>query len=144
MEIDPSVALVGDDRVRSLQGIFVATGSFVLVLAVSFLPFVPGAIIEPGLVVLGFGLAIWWAYDNSGLAVSVALVGAPVVARLTYYWWLYLDEPSPVALPLSFEGSGAWELWIPLALLLGVIAFGVGVSLRWTRLFIAGKPPSLA
>ena len=84
MEIDPSVALVGDDRVRSLQGIFVATGSFVLVLAVSFLPFVPSAIIEPGLVVLGFGLAIWWAYDNSGLAVSVALVGAPVVARLTY------------------------------------------------------------
>ena len=101
-------------------------------------------VLEHVLVIVGFGLASWWAYDNSGLAVSVALVGAPVAARLTYYWWLYLDQPSPVALPLSFGGSGAWKLWIPLALLLGVIAFGLGVTLCWTHRFIAGKSPSPA
>jgi hypothetical protein len=144
MEIDLRIALVGTDRERSLQGILVATGVSALVLVISFLPLSAGAFVEPGLVIVGFGLASWWAYDNSGLAVSVALVGAPVAARLTYYWWLYLDQPSPVALPLSFGGSGAWKLWIPLALLLGVIAFGLGVTLRWTHRFIAGKPPSPA
>jgi len=139
MEIDLRTALVGSDRERSLQGVLVAAGVSALILVISFLPLTAGGIVEPGLVIVGFGLASWWAYDNSGLAVSVTLILAPVVARLTYYWWLYLDQPSPVALPLSFGGVGAWEMWVPLALLLGVIAFGAGVILRWGRRFVARK-----
>lgn len=144
MEIDLHTALVGTDRERSLQGILVAAGVSALVLVISFLPLSAGAIVEPGLVIVGFGLASWWAYDNSGLTVSVTLMLAPVVARLTYYWWLYLGQPSPVALPLSFGGAGAWEMWIPLALLLGVIAFEAGVILRWGRRFVARKSHPVA
>ena len=144
MEIALRAALLGSDRERSLQGVLVAAGVSVLVLVISFLPLAAGAIVEPGLVTVGFGLASWWAYNNSGLAVSVTLMLAPVVARLTYYWWLYLGQPSPVALPLSFGGAGAWVMWIPLALSLGVIAFGAGVILRWGRQFAAGKFQSVA
>lgn len=86
-----------------------AVGLAVLVLIVSVLPLAAGAVVEPGLVVVGFGLASWWAYDNSGIAVSVILVLAPVVARLTYFWWLYPGQP-PVSLPLSFVGHAAREM----------------------------------
>jgi hypothetical protein len=144
MEIDLRTALVGSDRERSLQGVLVAAGVSAFILVISFLPLTAGGIVEPGLVIVGFGLASWWAYDNSGLAVSVTLILAPVVARLTYYWWLYLDQPSPVALPLSFGGIGAWEMWVPLALLLGVIAFGAGVTLRWGRRFVARESHPVA
>ena len=144
MAVDIRTALFGRDRERSLQGVLVAAGVSALVLVVSFLPLAAGAVLEPGLVVAGVGLASWWAYDNSGLAVSVTLILAPVVARLTYYWWLYLDQPSPVALPLSFGGAGAWEMWVPLALLLGVIAFGAGVTLRWGRRFVARESHPVA
>ncbi|MDS0243184.1 MULTISPECIES: hypothetical protein [Haloferacaceae] len=144
MEIDLRTALVGSDRKRSLEGVLVAAGVSALVLVISLLPLTAGAIVEPGLVIIGFGLASWWAYDNSGLAVSMTLMLAPVVARLTYYWWLYLDQPSPVALPLSFGGVGAWEMWVPLALLLGVIAFGAGVILRWGHRFVARKSRPVA
>lgn len=144
MEIDLRTALLGSDQKQSLQGVLVAAGVSAFVLVISFLPLAAGALVEPGLVIAGFGLASWWAYDNSGLVVSVTLILAPVVARLTYYWWLYLDQPSPVALPLSFSGTGAWEMWVPLALLLGAIAFAAGVILRWGRQFVAGKSESVA
>ena len=144
MEIDIRTALVGTDRERSLQGVLVAAGVSSLVLVISFLPLAAGAIVEPGLVILGFLLASWWGYDNSGLAISVTLMLAPVIARLAYYWWLHLDQPSPIALPLSFSGVGAWDLWVPLALLLGVIAFGTGVVLRRGWQSAAGKSSIVA
>jgi hypothetical protein len=133
MEIDRRTAILGTDLNRSLQGVLVAVGLSVLVLVVSFLPLAAGAVVEPGLVVVGFGLASWWAYDNSGLAVSVTLVSGPVIARLTYFWWFYLGRPAPVSLPLSFAGHGAWEMWLPVALSLSLIAFITGVVVRRSR-----------
>lgn len=144
METDLRAALIGSDRERSLQGVLVAAGVSAVVLVVSFLPLSAGAIVEPGLVVVGVGLAGWWAYDNSGLAVSVALVLGPVGARVAYYEWLYLDQPSPVGLPLSFAWSGAWKMWVPLALVFGIVAFAVGVALRRGRRFAAGRFRSVA
>ena len=144
MEIDLRTALLGRDQDRSVQGVLLAVAVSALILIISFLPVAVGAIVEPALVIAGLVLASWWAYDNSGLAISVILVIAPVVARLTYYWWYYRDQPSPIALPLSFGGAGAWEMWVPLALLLGVIAFGAGVTLRRARRFAAGKTNTVA
>jgi hypothetical protein len=143
MEIDLRVALFGSDQNRSLQGVLTAVGVSALVLVISVVPLAVGTIVEPGLVVLGFLLASWWAYDNSGLAISVIFVLAPVIARLAYHWWLQLDQPSPVALPLSFSGVGAWKMWVPLALLLGVIAFAAGVILRRGRRFVAGRSSTI-
>lgn len=144
MEVDLRAALLGTSRGRSVQGIVVAAGLAALVLAVSFLPFAVDTVLDLGLVIGGFGLASWWAYVNDGLAVSVALVLGPVGARLTYYSWIYLDRPAPVALPLSFGGHGAWEMWIPLAVVLGVIAFVVGVTYRWGRRFAVAIARSIA
>jgi hypothetical protein len=136
METDLRVAILGSDLDRSLQGMVVAAGFSVLVLVVSFLPLAAGAVVEPGLVIAGFGLASWWAYDNSGLAVSVTLVSGPVIARLTYFWWVYLGRPAPVSLPLSFTGHGAWEMWLPVAVALGIIAFVTGGVVRRSRRLI--------
>lgn len=139
MEIDLRTAIFGRDHHRSVQGVLMAAVVSALVLGISFLPVAAGALVEPGLVILGFLLASWWAYDNSGLAISVTLMLAPVTARLAYHWGVHLDQPAPVALPLSFSGVGAWEMWVPLALLLGAIAFGTGLILRRGRQFAAGK-----
>lgn len=136
METDLQAVVLGNDLNRSLQGILCAAGLSVLVLLASFLPIAAGAIIEPGLVIVGFGLASWWAYDNDGFVVCLALVSGPVIARLTYFWWLYLGRPAPVALPLSFSGHGAWEMWLPVGLALGTVAFAVGVAVRRTRRLI--------
>jgi hypothetical protein len=130
MEGTVTTVALGRDRRRSRQGVAVAGGLSLAVLVVSFAPVAAGWILEPGLVIVGVGTAAWWAYDNGGLAVSVVLVMAPVLARLAYYWWRYLDEPAPVALPVTFAGRGAWKLWVPLALLLGIVAFAVGWGLR--------------
>jgi hypothetical protein len=111
-----------------------------LVLAVSFLPLAVGTVGELALVVVGFGLAGWWAYDNSGLAVSLTLVAAPVLARLTYFWWRSRGRPAPVALPLSFAGHGAWRMWLPVALSLGIVAFTAGVVARRRRGLIKKSP----
>jgi hypothetical protein len=59
METDLRVAILGSDLDRSLQGMVVAAGFSVLVLVVSFLPLAAGAVVEPGLVIAGFGLASW-------------------------------------------------------------------------------------
>lgn len=138
MRTDFPTTLVGADRDRSVRGVVVAAGLSAVVLVVPFLPLAVGWVVEPGLVVVGFGLTAWWAYDNSGLAVSVAPVSLPVAGRLTYYWWYYLGRPAPVALPLSFGGHGAWETWVPLAAFLGTVAFGVGALLRRVRRFVGG------
>jgi len=130
MDVDVTTVTLGSDRRRARQGVAVGGVLALAVLSVSFAPVAAGWVLEPGLVIVGFGTAAWWAYDNSGLAVSVALVLAPVLARLAYYWWRYLDEPAPVALPLTFGGRGAWQGWVPLAVLLGVVAFAVGGGVR--------------
>lgn len=122
--------LIGRGLHHSLRGIAIAAGMYGFVLLASFLPISVGELLEPGLVVVGIGLASWWAYNNSGVAVCVSLVLFPVLGRLTYYSWLYTGRPSPVALPLSFNGTGAWAMWIPLSVVLGVVAFGVGAFLR--------------
>lgn len=122
--------LIGRGLHHSLRGIAIAAGMYGFVLLASFLPISVGELLEPGLVVVGIGLASWWAYNNSGVAVCVSLVLFPVLGRLTYYSWLYTGRPSPVALPLSFSGTGAWAMWIPLSVVLGVVAFGVGAFLR--------------
>ena len=133
MNIDLRTLLIGRNTHHSLTGVVVASGLFGAVLLTSFLPVSVGWVLEPGLVVTGFGLAGWWAYRNSGLAVSVTLVLFPVLGRLSYYSWLYAGRPSPVALPLSFSGIGAWEMWVPVAIFLGSAAFGVGSLLRWVN-----------
>jgi len=146
MEVDLRAAAVGADRVRSLEGITVATGLYALVLGSSFLGELPGmpglgAVLEPGGVLAGVGLAGWWAHRNSGLVVSIALVLGPVLGRLTYYAWLFAYEEggAPVALILSFGGGGSWRAWIPLAMALGVLAFGCGVAARWGRGVVARR-----
>jgi hypothetical protein len=129
-----------------MAGVTVAAGLYGTVLVLSFaaeLDSVPGfgAVIEPGGVLAGILFAGWWAFRNSGLAVSVSLVLGPVLGRLTYYSWVYAGRRAmPVALPLSFGGHGAWELWVPLAVLLGLLAFGAGVVLRrGTRVVGSGR-----
>jgi hypothetical protein len=140
MEVDFRAAVFGTDSTRSLQGGFVAAALAVLVLVVSFLPLAVGTVGELGLVAVGVGLAGWWAYDNSGLAVSLALVAAPVGARLAYFWWRSRGRPAPVALPLSFTGHGAWQMWLPVALSLGVVAFVAGVVIRRGQGLIGRSP----
>jgi hypothetical protein len=146
MVVDLRAALVGSDRDRSLAGVTVAAGLYAAVLVFSFAPEllpVPGlgAVVEPGGVLAGVALAGWWGYRNSGLVVGVALVLGPVLARLTYYAWLfaYRRPSSPVALVGSFGGSGSWEFWVPVAALLGLLAFAAGVLVRWAGRWM-GRP----
>lgn len=135
MEINLRVAVEGRDRSYSLAGVAVAAGFAIFVLLLSFSPLSVGIYHELLLVLVGVGLAVWWAYRNSGLGVSITLVLGPVLARLTY-WEVYYSvlHPrggEPIALPLSFGGHGAWEMWIPLSMLLSVLAFEAGVLSRW-------------
>lgn len=138
MAVDLRAALLGSDREQSLAGVTVAAVLYAVVLAFSVAPeLLPlpglGAVLEPAGGLAGVALAGWWAYRNSGLVVSVVLVLGPVLGRLTYYAWLfaYHRSGSPVALVGSFGGAGSWEFWVPFAVLLGVLAFGGGVLVRW-------------
>jgi hypothetical protein len=151
MDVDLRGALLGSDREQSLAGVTVAAGLYAAVLALSFAPGllpVPGlgAVVEPGCVLASIALAGWWAYRNSGLVVSVALVLGPVLGRLTYYAWLfaYHRPSSPVALIGSFGGAGSWGFWVPFAVLLGVLAFGGGVLVRWGRQAVDRRSRSAA
>jgi protein-S-isoprenylcysteine O-methyltransferase Ste14 len=128
------------DRDDPPSGATVAVGLFGLVLGLSVLSrFLPlpgsGAVLEPGAVLVGVVLAGWWAYRGGTLVESVALVLGPVLGRLTYFAGLYTftDHPRYVALPLSFEGTGAWQWWLPAAVLLGVLAFAGGALARRGR-----------
>jgi hypothetical protein len=147
MEIDLRVALTGRERTRSLGGIAVAGGLAALVLILSGLPVSVGELQMYQIVLFGVGLACWWAYWNSGLLVSIALVMGPVLPRLAY-WEIYYTvlrptRVEPVSLPLSFGGSGAWLQWILIAMLLGLLAFGAGVLARWSRLRLRNAPNSV-
>jgi hypothetical protein len=83
-------------------------------------------------VLFGVLLSTAFAYRKSGLLVSWLLVLGPVCGPLAFYGWLTMSEQqAPVALVLSFYGHGAAAFWIPTALFLGSIGFGVGVLLRW-------------
>jgi hypothetical protein len=149
MQVDLRVAILGSDRVRSLEGVATAAGLYAIILLGSFVAEVPsvpglGAILEPGGVLAGVALAGWWAYRNSGFVVSIVLVLGPVLGRLTYYAWrfAYGSRGAPVALIGSFGGTGSWKFWVPLAVLLGAIAFGVGVAARWGRRLVDGQSRS--
>jgi hypothetical protein len=143
MALDLPSPLFGRELERSGRAILLAVGVSTLVLASSFLSLGSSALIEPALVIVGFAMASWSAYHNSGLVISEILMLSPVIARLSYFSWLSANQPSPVALPLSFRGSGAWEMWIPVALVLGLVGFGVGVLLRRSRQFAAGTARQL-
>lgn len=79
----------------------------------------------------GVVLASVFAYRNSGLLVSWLLVFGPVSAPILYTETLIASgDPVGIALPLSLVGVGVAGFWIPTAVLLGTLAFGVGVALR--------------
>lgn len=83
-------------------------------------------------IVAGVVLASVSAYRNSGLLISWLLVFGPVSAPVLYTEALIAaGETVPVALPLSLVGVGVAGFWVPTAVLLGTLAFGVGVALRW-------------
>jgi len=73
-----------------------------------------------GFVLLGALLAPVAAYRGSGLLVCWLLTLAPVVGPLVVYrGFMYVRGPVPVGLPLSFYGTGAGTLFVPLAVVLG-------------------------
>lgn len=144
MEIDLAVALIGRDKTRSFEGLAVAGGAAVLTLLISLLPVSVGILQELGVVGVLVGVAGWWAYWNSGLLVSVSHILGPVVARLAYWdvYYTVLQEGrgEPVGMAFSFGGHGAWAFWIPVAMLLGFLAFGTGVLTRWTHRVVTSTP----
>ena len=128
--------IVGIDPDLTRKGVIGSIGLFVLSIAliISYeLISVPGNI--GGLylfIVVGVVLAGVSAYWNSGLLISWLLIFGPVSAPLLYTKALIASgEPVGVALPLSLVGVGVASFWIPTAVLLGTLAFGVGVVLRW-------------
>lgn len=83
------------------------------------------------IIAAGVVLAAVSAYRNSGLLISWLLVFGPVSAPILYTQVLIASGSSvPIALPLSLVGVGVAGFWIPTAVLLGTLAFGVGVALR--------------
>ena len=85
-----------------------------------------------GFVLLGAALAAITAYRNSGLLICCLLTLAPAVGPLAVYrGFRYVRGSGPVALPGSFRGIGAAAFWIPVALLLGAVAFSAGAAARW-------------
>ncbi|WP_135363823.1 hypothetical protein [Halosimplex halophilum] len=79
--------------------------------------------------VAGPALSAVAAARRGGLAGSLSLAAAPVAGRIAYF---SLFTPNAVvALPGSFEGSGAAAFWTPVVLALGTVGFGVGTAARW-------------
>lgn len=128
--------IVGIDPDLTKKGVIGSIGLFGLssALIISHELFsVPGNIGGLYLFILaGVVLAGVSAYWNSGLLVSWLLVFGPVSAPILYTEALIASgEPVGFALPLSLVGVGVAGFWIPTAILLGTLAFGVGVALRW-------------
>lgn len=128
--------IVGIDPALTKKGILGALGLFVLSLALisshelfSIPDNIGGLYV---LIVAGVVLAGVSAYQNSGLLISWLLVSGPVSVPILYTEALIAaGETVPVALPLSLVGVGVAGFWVPTAVLLGTLAFGVGVALRW-------------
>jgi hypothetical protein len=78
--------------------------------------------------VAGPVLAIGAAYRRGGLAGSLSLAAAPIAGRIASF--ALFTPNAVVALPGSFEGSGAATFWAPVVLALGVLGFGVGAATR--------------
>lgn len=113
-------------------GLFVLSGAAAVAREFSSLP-VDVAVLSL-FVLAALPLAAVAAYRDGGLVVCWVLAFAPAAGPLTVYAWIMSQEgPSPVALPASFDGQGAHAFWIPTALLLGTLAFGLGVLVRWAR-----------
>lgn len=90
---------------------------------------------------LGVGFSVVSAYHHSGLIVSWLLVLGPVCGPLAFYQWLMRrDGTAPVGLIGSFYGYGAPGFYVPLAFVLGTLAFGFGIFVQWGRtLSLLGK-----
>ena len=109
---------------------------------VSELASLPAGKLSPyGFVLLGALLAPVAAYRGSGLLVCWLLTLAPVVGPLVVYrGFMYVRGPVPVGLPLSFHGTGAGTLFVPLAVVLGPLGFCAGAaSRRALRLVRSGE-----
>ena len=130
-------AALGVDSRERRRGLLAAAALTTLTAAVAFVSELAslsaGKLSLYGFVLVGGALAAVSAYRNFGLAVIWFLTLAPVLGPLAVYrGFMYVYESVPVALPLSFYGTGAGGFWIPTALLLGTLAFGVGVAARRT------------
>ena len=133
-EISARDAAFGADPAVTRGILTVAGGLFALTALLALLgelATLPGGL-RPlyGLVLLGAVLAAVAAYRNSGLIVSWLLAFAPAAGALAVRRVVFFD--GAVAVPGSFGGTGAAEFWVPVALLFGTLAFGVGVAARWT------------
>lgn len=128
--------IVGIDPELTKKGVLGSIGLFALSIALvgsHELFSVPDNVGGLYLIILGgVVLASVFAYRNSGLLISWLLVFGPVSAPILYTRVLIASgTPVPVALPLSLVGVGVAGFWIPTAVLLGALAFAVGVGLRW-------------
>jgi hypothetical protein len=71
------------------------------------------------------------AYRRGGLAGSLSLAAAPSAGRVAYF--ALFTANVVVALPGSFEGTGAARFWAPVVLALGAVGFAVGTAARRVR-----------
>jgi len=129
-------SVLGGDQGARRRALLVAaalTGFTASVALVSELASLPaGKLSLYGFPLVGAVLAGASAYRNSGLLVCWLLALAPVVGPLVVYRaFMFVRESVAVALPLSFYGVGAGGVWLPVALLLGTLAFCAGVAARW-------------
>lgn len=130
-------ALVGRDTVLTRCGagiaasLFIATSGYALGFGRrSLLGRTPLYV----LLVLGVVVAGASAYHNSGLLVSWLLVLAPTVGPIAANRVFLAGGKQPVlADPFSLYGSSALAFWLPTALFLGSLAFGAGITIRWTH-----------
>jgi hypothetical protein len=131
-----AAVLVGE-RSAAVAAVAVAAGLFGAAMGLQTLAAsgaVPATAVAPVAAVLaattvaGPILAIGAAYRRGGLAGSLSLAAAPVAGRIAYF--ALFTRNAVVALPGSFEGSGAATFWAPVALALGALAFGAGTAAR--------------
>lgn len=87
------------------------------------------------LVGIGAFLACYSAFKNYGILISWALtigaISGPVVVYLGFRTGGMGLVPSER--PLYIHGFTAVEFWIPVGLLLGTVAFAIGVTFRWLK-----------